>query len=115
MVYSFPVNELRSVSVDLGTLRRVVGGGCYQRGTDYARRRAVRDVTWDPRGADLRGMVHDDDGRYYRATASLAVPNAGGPAKFSKGECGCGNGYCRHVVALVLAVQPLRPSGSPQA
>jgi superfamily II DNA or RNA helicase len=106
------MHELRSVCVDLGTLRRAVGGGCYRRGTAYAQNRAVRDVTWDPRSADLRGKVRDENGRYYDATAFLTMPNMGGPAMFATGECGCGIGYCRHVVALVLSVQPPEPPKS---
>ena len=109
-MYHFHMRELISVRVEPTTLRQAVGGGCYRRGTEYARNRAVRDITWDPRDADLRGTIRDENGRDYHATAFLSVPDFGGPARFTAGTCGCGNGYCRHVVALVLSVQPLEPS-----
>ncbi len=108
------MGELRNAYVDPTTLQRVVGGGSYHRGANYARQGAVRDMMWDPQRACLRGTVRGEYGRSYQATAFLKLPGDGGPAKFAKGQCGCGNQYCCwHVVAIVLSVPPPVPPTLP--
>ena len=101
-----------NVSVDRTALQRVVGGGSYRRGDSYAKREAVPDLFWDARHACLRGTVRGEYGRSYRAMAFLTLSGDGGPAKFTKGQCGCGNQYCCwHVVAIVLSVpRPATPA-----
>jgi superfamily II DNA or RNA helicase len=103
------MGELRNAYVDPDTLQRVVGGGSFRRGASYAQQGAVRDMKWDPRRGCLRGTV-SERGRRYQAAAFLTLPGNGGPAKFAKGQCACGNQYCCcHVVAIVLSVPPPAP------
>lgn len=95
--YDRGVFETRSVfEVDLSTVRRAVGGGCYAKGSQPSWRRAVHDISWDPPTAVLSGRVHVENGTRYAPTATFV--SGTWPARFADGSCpcvakgACGNG-----------------------
>jgi superfamily II DNA or RNA helicase len=91
--------------VDLSTVRRAVGGGSYAAGTHSRWRRTVRDISWNPATAVLRGTVLGEGNPRYYVEADF-MPGTR-PARFARGQCGCGPwGACRHVVALIWAALP---------
>ena len=106
------MRQVIMLELDLSTLRRAIGGGSYVRGTEYARRQAVQQATWDAAETALRGMVRGQGGNVYRTAAFFSLAD-GRPARFEMGECSCPIEFnCKHVVALVLSVLESESPGS---
>ncbi|HJZ02280.1 MAG TPA: hypothetical protein VJ305_16275, partial [Streptosporangiaceae bacterium] len=88
--------------VDLSSVRRAVGGGCFVRGSQSSWRQAVYDIDWDPIAAVLCGTVHGKNGTRYAPEAEFV--SGARPALFARGRCACvAGGACQHVVALICA------------
>jgi superfamily II DNA or RNA helicase len=93
------------LDVDLSSVKQAVGGGSYTKGSQRSWRYAVRDISWEPDTAVLRGTVCGEGGPRYRVEATF-VPDTW-PARFVGSRCGCAaGGACRHVVALICAAVP---------
>ena len=107
--------ETRTVlEVDLPTVRKVVGGGSYAKGSQRSWRDAVSDISWDPVTAVLRGTVCAQDGLRCWAEVTFALDTW--PARFASSRCACAaGGDCRHVVALIFAADPAATLDLPAA
>jgi hypothetical protein len=73
--------------VDLSSVRRAVGGGCFVRGSQSSWRQAVYDIDWDPIAAVLCGTVHGKNGTRYAPEAEFV--SGARPALFARGRCAC--------------------------
>ncbi|WP_299088439.1 DEAD/DEAH box helicase [uncultured Microbacterium sp.] len=82
-------------------IRRVAGPGPYERGLDYARRGAVRRITWDDADATLRGVIAGSGSALYRCAIQLDV--TGAAPRVMSARCSCPVGErCKHAVATLL-------------
>ena len=83
-------------------IRRVVGGGAFDRGLGYARGGHVLARRWDDEHSTLRGMVRGSGGSTY-ATAVRMRPTAAGPMRLVESSCECPvESGCKHAAALLL-------------
>ena len=100
------MHEIVGVEVDLFSLQRAIGGSSWVKGKSAAAQGMVRGASWDAAANELRGTVHGDPGRGYRAQAFFSVDSAG-VARFARSECDCAiQRDCKHVVALVHSALP---------
>ena len=100
------MHEIVGVEVDLFSLRRAIGGSSWVKGKLAAAQGMVRDTSWNAAANELRGTVHGDRGRGYRAQAFFSI-DAAGIARFTRSECDCAiRRDCKHVVALVHSALP---------
>ncbi|GAA1873293.1 DEAD/DEAH box helicase [Myceligenerans crystallogenes] len=97
--------------IDTESIKRLVGGGAFERGKAYHRSGHVEDWTWDFAALAITGVVAGNAPHPYETVIRYAVSSLG---RFSvrDTECSCPVGaYCKHVVAVLLDV--LEDDGGP--
>lgn len=88
--------------IDDREIRRVVGGGAFERGRGYATEGRVTGVSWDAESGILTGAVRGSGRRAYTTTVRLAALPEGGRRVVATG-CSCPVALeCKHVAALLL-------------
>ncbi len=83
-------------------VRRVVGGGAFERGRDYQRQNRVVRLEWFPDDFRLRATVQGSVGNRYQCDVTL-LERASGDLVVSENRCTCPVGWdCKHVAATLL-------------
>ncbi|NMR20226.1 DEAD/DEAH box helicase [Cellulomonas fimi] len=90
------------LAIEDGEIRRVVGGGAYARGADYARGGRVLTRRWDGGASTLSGTVRGSGRSTYSTTVAMK-PTATGTMRVVDSSCTCPVGSsCKHAAALLL-------------
>ncbi len=100
--------------IDPVDIARGVATGTYEKGVQYAQRRAVLHMEWDDTTNTLRGVVQGSRGRGYATEVHFTSRN-GADLQFVGGECSCPVGFdCKHVVATAFtATGTMSPGKAP--
>lgn len=86
-------------------IRRVVGGGAFERGRAYAVQHRATVEGWDAVSGLLDGRVRGSSSAVYRTEVRL-TPHPDGGRRIASTICSCPiGGDCKHVVALLLAAR----------
>ncbi|WP_019876312.1 DEAD/DEAH box helicase [Sporichthya polymorpha] len=105
-------------TLDVASLRAVVGMATFQRGVEYADRGAVEQLTWSKAARVVLGSVAGGSTTPYVTTVHVFPYDSGGPYVFIRGECSCPVHFnCKHAAALALVAgghaAPPSPKPSP--
>ncbi|GAB4085132.1 DEAD/DEAH box helicase [Myceligenerans cantabricum] len=88
--------------IDAESIKRLVGGGAFERGKTYRRTGHVLERTWDFASLTVTGLVAGTAPHPYECRIRYSL-GALGRFAVRDTECGCPvGGYCKHVVAVLL-------------